>query len=231
VETKPQQVVLGQEVFVLSAENGVTRTMVGMIRADGQYTLLNGQSNLAPHWLTYREALAAAQKQIKARMKNLARQIGVLEQESAHLKSREARLATLEAPYRVVDLMGDYPGEYRRTRQLKKILGPAGHLNPGDMVYVCITPQIQNSGLAYRPFDIFVLETKIKEVSFDPKTGTPRYTYTTPFKVKEHFDTQGEAKDSLRDCHQEKNIHFVPHEEEQEKIRIMMEAIEEDIPF
>jgi hypothetical protein len=231
VETKPQQVVLGQEVFVLSAENGVTRTMVGMIRADGQYTLLNGQSNLAPHWLTYREALAAAQKQIKARMKNLARQIGVLEQESAHLKSREARLATLEAPYRVVDLMGDYPGEYRRTRQLKKILGPAGHLNPGDMVYVCITPQIQNSGLAYRPFDIFVLETKIKEVSFDPKTGTPRYTYTTPFKVERHFASENEAENFLRSHYPDEQIRFVSHEEEQAKIGIMMEEMEDDIPF
>lgn len=231
METKPQQVVLGQEVFVLSAENGVTRTMVGMIRADGQYTLLNGQSNLAPHWLTYREALAAAQKQIKARMKNLARQIGVLEQESAHLKSREARLATLEAPYRVVDLMGDYPGEYRRTRQLKKILGPAGHLNPGDMVYVCITPQIQNSGLAYRPFDIFVLETKIKEVSFDPKTGTPRYTYTTPFKVERHFASENEAENFLRSHYPDEQIRFVSHEEEQAKIGIMMEEMEDDIPF
>ena len=231
MEIKPKQVGLGQEVFVLSAEDGVIRTMVGMIEADGQYTLLNGQSNLAPHWLTYREALAAAEKQIKTRIKDLTRQIGLLEQKSAHLKSREARLATLEAPYRVVDLMGSYPDEYRRTRRLKKILGPADHLNPGDMVYVCITPQIQNSRLAYRPFDVFVLETKIKEASFDPKTGAPRYTYTTPFKVKEHFASENEAGNLLRNNSPNEQIGFVSHEEEQEKIRIMMEEMEDDIPF
>ena len=231
METKPQKVVLGQEVFILSAEDGVIRTRVGMIGANGQYTLLNGQSNLTPHWLTYREALAAAQKQIKARIKNLVRRVSMLEQKSVHLKSREARLATLGAPYRVVDLVGDYPGEYRRTRQLKKILGPAGHLNPGDAVYVCITPQTKNPGLGYRPHNLFVLETKIKEVSFDPKTGTPRYTYTTPFKVERHFASENEAEDFLRSHYPDEQIGFVSHEEEQAKIGIMMEEMEDDIPF
>lgn len=232
---KPRKINLGREVFVLSNDGEVVRTMVAKIGPEGHYALLNGiplviwDNPAKPsHWFTFEDALAAAQERIKIQMARLQKQLAALTKRSIQMEAEEAKTAVMGAPYKVADLSGNHPP--RRTRQLKKVVIPVNYLNPGSTVYVCITPQTKNPRLGYRPHKLFVLETKIKEVSFDPK-GVLRYTYTTPFKVERHFALKSEAGDFLRKHYPNEQIGFVPHEEEKEKIRIMMEAIEEEIPF
>ena len=240
MQTK-DKVKLGQEVFVLSATGEVERTMIAEIRTgdkynhfEPRYTLLNGYGG--PYWFKYREALSAAEDLMSERAAALRKQLAALRNRIRHQSTDEAKQAVAAAPYKVVNLLSDYPGHEhmsrRSTRKLKKISVPDTYLEPGTMVYLVVTPQVElrygPTEFFYRPSSHFVLETMVTRVCFSPD-GKVHLAFATPFRVDEYFATRKEATSKLKSYSEPgiaEPINFVSYKKEREEI-----AKIPDVPF
>jgi hypothetical protein len=238
------QIELGQEVFVLSPQGDVVRTLVAQLRRvqcrEGsdwvwreEHTFLNGGGGGQPNWSSFRAAAQAAQKVLEARKTALRKQLRALAARTRYLETAAYKQSVESAPYKLVDL-GD--GETRiRTRMRKRIAVPDTYFKPGQVVYAIITPLTPPHGTQwanslYRPHSHFVLETEVRSVTLAPD-GTARYTYATPLWPEELFLIREEATKRLQSYCEPGTLEptpFVSMAEEKEKLE---ELIEDDIPF
>jgi hypothetical protein len=233
-------VVLGREVFVLSPQGDVVRTMVAQLRRvqccekgnwvwRTDHTFLNGCDSSQPNWHSFRAAAQAALQVLEARKATLRKQLRALGARTRHLETAAYRQSVKSAPYKMVDL-GD--GEKRiRTRMRKCVAVPETYFRPGQAIYAIITPLTPPCGKEwgnslYRPYPHFVLETEVRSVTLS-SDGSARYTYATPLKPDEYFLTRKEAEERLRSYSEpgtSEPIHFVSHEEEAKKLKELDEA-------
>ena len=230
MQTK-HNVKLGQEAFVLSVKGEVVRTMVGEIRAGGEfnnfeprYTLLNGEDG--QHWFSYQEALIASQDRVSQQIKVLKKQLTTLRKKSKRLVTDEARDAVMKAPYKVVDLRDSDVRD--RTRKLKRITVPDTYPKIGDIMYLVVTPCVKSWQIVYRPFEYFVLETTVRSVCFSPD-GKVHIEFETPFKPEEYFVLREDAESRLRSYLKtgaKQPLHFVSHATEVAELDKI-----DDIPF
>jgi hypothetical protein len=223
---------IGQEVFVLSHDGEVIRTMVAGLDEKG-YRFLDGSSHRRPHWFTFKDAVVAASDRINARQTALRKALRTLALKRRALETQEYQDGVMREPYKVVDLqaMMTY-AQSRRSRKLKKIRVPETHLALGHMVYVIITPMTHSESreYAYRPHKHFVLETAVKSVCFSPD-GQVHYTFSTPYVVDKFFLSRTEAGTGLQKSFSEPGtkdfVYFVSSKQEREEL----DKIPDDIPF
>jgi hypothetical protein len=213
------EMVLGQEVFVLSPQGDVVRTMVAMLASDGHYTFLNGyHSHCCAHWDSYGKAIAAAREHLDARRAALRKTLRQLAARDRQLQTMDYRRAVDFAPYKVANLSYE---EGFRTRTRKHVAVPDTYLRPGESVYAIITPMTEpQSGWVYKPYSHFVLEMEVQSVCLS-MSGTALYTFDTPLRPDEHFGTREEAEERLRSYSEPgtlEDIHFVSRKEEKEEL-------------
>lgn len=209
---KPKRgIKLGQEVFVLNADGDVERTMVAKIYTGGRYTFLNGKGSHNSHWLHYAEAVAVAQEKVSVSEAVLRRKLTQLRRRRAYLDSESYMETTMKSPYEVVELRDI--DVRRRTRKLKGITVPKKYPKPGSLVYVVIELQTKPEEFMYRPFECFVLETKVLSVGFTPD-GKLHYIFSTRFDVSQYYRSRDEAVASCP-----KVSGFVSHEEENAELK------------
>lgn len=192
------KVELGQEVYVLSPQWQVIRTMVAKIDNQGQYEFLNGDSYRLPHWFLLDDAIVTAHLMLDHRKAALRESLRALNAKSRALNTNKYRQSVVDAPYRVADVR-DRDGSFSRkaqTRYKKKVTVPENYLKPGTLVYVVVTPRTTPREYGYRPHSCFVLETEIASVCIAPN-GEPHHTYAIPFDVEEHFPTREAATKRL----------------------------------
>lgn len=223
------QVVLGQEVFVLSPDGEVVRTMVAEISRE-HYTMLNGYDSRDKHWTSFDGAVSAAHKRLEARRAAARKALRELAAKARELHTESYRHSVASAPYKLVDL--GYDETRSRTRMRKRVLVPDSYLRPGQTVYAIITPMIKPSAgwAVYRPYSHFVLETEIQSVRLSP-SGTARYTFGTPYPLDEYFLSRKEAETKLQSYSEPgtlEPVHFVSREEEKKELD---ELQEDNIPF
>ena len=223
--TKLNVVHLGQEVFLLSAQGEVIRTMVALIWKDG-YSFLNGSGSFNAHWFSFNEALSAADDHLQRRSARLRKELRSLAHRRKALVTGEYRESVASTPQRVVDPR-DIENRFR-TKKLKKVCVPEAYYSPGKIVYVAITPASRHHQDVYRPYPYFVLETKVTSVCFTPD-GKAHYTFSTPFGVIEFFPSLEGAATKLRilsGLEMENDVPFVSAEKEESEL-----AEIDDIPF
>lgn len=232
---------LGQEVFVLSPQGEVVRTMVAQLRrvecreagnwvSRTDHVFLNGCDSSQPNWNSFEAATEKAQEVLEVRKAALRKQLRALAARTRQLKTDAYRQSVESAPYKMVDL-GD--GETRiRTRMRKRVAVPESYFRPGQVVYAVITPltEPRYSEWVYRPHPHFILETEVRSVTLAPG-GTARYTYATPLRPEELFPTREEAAQRLQSYSEPgtaEEIRFVSMEEEKKQLE---ELKEDDVPF
>ncbi len=193
--TKPRTVQLGQEVFFLFQGN-VIRTAVGKVHKEG-YDLLDKRCPFGRHWFTFDQALAAADKGILLRQETLRRQLKELAGMRKKLKTPLYKEKVMTAPRRVKDLRDIE--DTSRTRKLKKLKVPENYLNPGQVVYLAVSPNTRTEEAdVYRPYAYFVLETEVGSVCLTPD-GKLHYSLMSFFKRDEFFSSREKATAHLRD--------------------------------
>lgn len=191
---KSEAAYLGQEVFfILKGE--IARTIVGSVSREG-HTFLDSRCPHENHWFSFDQAVEAAEASLKRRQETLRKQIRALDRKRKIQKTQLYQKRVMRDSRRVEDLRGiDQP---LRARYLKNILVPESYLSPGQVVYLAVGPLTRTADVPlYRPYNYFVLETEVREVTFDP-TGTVHYSLAAPFAWYEFFPTRKKAEDSLR---------------------------------
>lgn len=221
------KVVLGQEFFVLSSEGEVVRTMVGVLLENG-YQFLDGTYSNRPHWLNLAEALDEAKTHLDKRRAKLRAEMQRLVTKRKVLYKESYLKGVMRAPFKVLDLPGQYSDVRKRTRRLKKVTVPTEtYLRPGCFMFAAVTPGIGPRYDVYRPYENFVLEVKVVSVCFSPD-GKVHYNFSTIFEVKTVFESRKAAEASMASTlgvgHYK--VPFVSFEE----MRMEMEKID-DIPF
>lgn len=221
---------LGQEVFVLSPNGEVVRTVVAKLE-ENSYSFLNGDDERRPHWFSFEDAVSAASSRINAQQTVLRKELRALARRRRTLETQDYQDGVMNASYTVVDLDNRTAfTRSRRVRKLKKIRVPETYLVPGHMVYVVITPASRPElGFdVYRPYKHFVLETEVMNVCFSPD-GQVHYAFSTRFIVKEFFLSRKEATARLESYSEpgtKDSVHFVSSAQEKKEL-----DEEDDIPF
>lgn len=210
--TKTRTVYLGQEVFFLFQGN-VIRTAVGKLHKEG-YDLLDKRCPFGLHWFTFDQALAAADKELLLRQQTLRQQLRKLERQRKKMKTPLYKEKVMTAARRVRDLRDIEDSS--RTRELKKLKVAENYLNPGQVVYLAVSPNTRSEVAdVYRPYACFVLETVVGAVCIAPN-GELHYSLTTSFRWDEFFPSREEATVHLRNVahlRSDTPIHFVSKEE------------------
>lgn len=219
---------LGREVYVLSPDGEVIRTVIARLEKDG-YQFLNGDDSRRRHWFDFNDAVSAANDRIAARQAALRKELRALAHKRRALEKQGYRDSVVSAPYRVVDLRDNVTLARARSRVLKKVLAPLEYLEPDSVVYVIITPLTRCTFGEYRPHTHFVLETEVRSVCFSPD-GQVHYSFSTPF-IPEEFSPSREGAEARLQSYSEPGterlVHFVSSAREKEEL----EKIEDDIPF
>lgn len=219
---------LGKVAYVVDASNGrVERTMVGAI-GENFYRFLNGSFSGRKHWFDFNHAVSAADECLRMREARLRTQLREISRQRKWIMSKAYETSVMSASYKVLDLRNvENPN---RTRYLKRVRVPETHLNPGQCVYIIVTPVTRADRDNFRPHSYFILETKVRSVSFSPD-GRVHFTYATPFEVEEHFNSREEAAAILADSSVPgvpDSIPFVSHDEERYEL---LKMLDDDIPF
>ncbi len=182
------KLILGQEVFVLSKEGQVARTMVAKIYSCDSYLFLDG--TCSKYWLSYDEAVSAAVGLVTEKEQQLRQQLTALRRRRRDLLTTEAYTPVMEKPFKVVDLSD---AEHRlRTRKLKKVTVPVEYPQPGAMVYIAVTENLRTGKYEYRPHKSFILEDLISSVWFTPD-GAYHVSLSNPYRINEYFPTHEAA--------------------------------------
>lgn len=223
-EAMPQ---LGREVFLVSREGEITRTMVAKVDEQQRWQFLNGNWSVRLHHYSFEGAVTLAEHRIEAREAKLREELRALARKRNELQTSSYRNSVMRAPYRVVDLREvEYSGKLRRPRNLKKIVVPETHLLPGSMAYTVITPKTESVSDVYRPDSYFVLELEVRSVFFTPD-GEVHYSFSTPFIVQKFFRTAEEASREFCSRALGNSIRIVSREEE----RMWLDNQPDDVPF
>lgn len=223
-ETKGDTIRLGQEVFVVSDNQGlVERTVVARIGLH-DYTFLNGVSGTEKHFADFADAAAEADSALAFLEAQLKKRLKEVRAKRRSIGSPEHKLAVLKAKLKICDLRQvDDPD---RIRRLKNVTVPESYFLPGDTVYVAVVPWTRSRGeFKHQPYQYFVLETVVTSVCFTGR-GKAYYTFSTPFEVDECFATIEEAHAHLQTLcvtGPVTNVMFVPHSEERAELARMEE--------
>ena len=221
---------LGQEVFQVSREGEITRTMVAKVYEGVGWQFLNGIWNGNPHYYSFEEAATVAEDRIRAHEARLRAKLRALARRRKELGTQSYRNSVMQARYRVVDLREEeYSGKPSRPRNLKKVVVPETYLLPGRLAYTAITPRTEPKSDVYRPHSHFVLEIEVQSVFFTPD-GQVHYSFSTPFVVGNVFFSSQEAAQELKkllSLTPYDPVRFVSRKDERE----WLDSQPDDVPF
>lgn len=178
---------IGELAYTVSGGK-VDRTMVSGRMRSGWYTLLNGTDKSHRHFFNIADAHAEAVRQREERVKALEAQLKEARRELRNTRSPAFLEEIANSRFRVKG-----SNEHKsRSRKLKKVLVPEGLPSPGDTVYVVVTRDTQPTCNVYRPFDLFIIDAKIIQVTFMPGRAI-LIEIDTPFNTTNMFPSFDDA--------------------------------------
>jgi len=152
---------LGESRFFARTDGSIAHTVINSVDSEGNVGLLESTSR-KPH-VTYQDAVRDARVLLKAEKKKLQGALKTLDKKLKAVNTAAYKKRVLAAPLKHVS--GSMAAAaFGLDGEVQNVKAPASYIEPGTQVFCVITPKTHNMmSPHYRPYDYFVLESRLKE--------------------------------------------------------------------